>query len=112
MGNAVVSLQLEGLGSTLASRPQLHVESLGTNSQKKRILFVTSEFADLVKVGGLGDVSAALPRALASRHDIRVLIPGYRSVLHSGHPIRVIGRLPGHAALPPCRVGRMDLPDG
>lgn len=61
MGNAVVSLQLEGLGSTLASRPQLHVESLGTNSQKKRILFVTSEFADLVKVGGLGTFPLPCP---------------------------------------------------
>ncbi|MGA6108691.1 MULTISPECIES: glycogen synthase GlgA [Pseudomonas] len=109
MGNAVASAQLGGL-SSMTNRPQLHVESLHTN--KKRILFVTSEFADLVKVGGLGDVSAALPRALASQHDVRVLIPGYRQVLESGHPIRVIGRVPGHAALPACRIGRMDLPDG
>ncbi len=109
MGNAAASAQLGGLSSVI-NRPQLHVESLHTN--KKRILFVTSEFADLVKVGGLGDVSAALPRALASRHDVRVLIPGYRQVLESGNPIRVIGRVPGHAALPACRIGRMDLKDG
>ena len=33
------------------------------NPNRKKVLFVTSEFADLVKTGGLGDVSAALPRA-------------------------------------------------
>ena len=31
------------------------------NPNKKKVLFVTSEIADLVKTGGLGDVSAALP---------------------------------------------------
>jgi len=82
------------------------------DSARKRILFVTSEFAGLVKVGGLGDVSAALPRALAKHHDIRVLIPGFRQILDSGIPIRHVGRIAGHAALPPCRVGRMDLDDG
>ena len=36
------------------------------NPNKKKVLFVTSEIADLVKTGGLGDVSAALPRAPTS----------------------------------------------
>jgi starch synthase len=41
------------------------------------ILFVTSEFADFVKVGGLADVSADLPRALRRKGlDVRVLLPG------------------------------------
>lgn len=44
----------------------------------QRILFVTTEITDFVKVGGLGDVSSALPRALAAHHDLRVLIPAYR----------------------------------
>ena len=35
------------------------------NPNRKKVLFVTSEIADLVKTGGLGDVSAALPRAMA-----------------------------------------------
>ncbi len=48
------------------------------NPNKKKVLFVTSEIADLVKTGGLGDVSAALPRAMAHLHDVRVLIPGIR----------------------------------
>ena len=82
------------------------------NPNKKKVLFVTSEIADLVKTGGLGDVSAALPRAMAHLHDVRVLIPGYPQVLHSENPIHIIGELGGHAALPPCKIGRMDMQDG
>ena len=82
------------------------------NPNKKKVLFVTSELADLVKTGGLGDVSAALPRAMRHLHDVRVLIPGYRQVLNSDNPIHIIGELSGHAALPPCKIGRMDLKDG
>lgn len=112
MGNAAVTAQLtETTAQSVGTeRPRLSIESLQTST--KRILFVTPEFADLVKVGGLGDVSASLPRALHAFHDIRVLIPGYPQVLNSGHEVRVIATLPGHAAVPPCRIGRMDLPDG
>ncbi|KQB54281.1 glycogen synthase [Pseudomonas endophytica] len=85
---------------------------VNTNPNKKKVLFVTSELADLVKTGGLGDVSAALPRAMRHLHDVRVLIPGYRQVLNSDNPIHIIGELSGHAALPPCKIGRMDLADG
>ena len=48
-----------------------------------KILFVTSELAGLVKVGGLADVSAALPRALeqVTGDEVRVLLPGYPGVL-------------------------------
>ena len=92
------------------AKPPLHVR--GQHPQRQRVLFVTTEFADLIKCGGLGDVSAALPRALSPQHDIRILLPGYREVLESGHPIRVVGQMPGLAALPACRIGRMDLADG
>ena len=111
MRNAAVTAHFDGV-STLAIRqqPPLHLQC--QQSPKKKILFVTSEFADLVKVGGLGDVSAALPRALMPRYDIRVLIPGYRMIVDSGQPIRIVGELGGHAALPACRIGRMDLEDG
>jgi starch synthase len=46
-----------------------------------RVLFVTPEIADFVKVGGLGEVSAALPRSLLANCDVRVLVPGYRPIL-------------------------------
>ena len=81
-------------------------------SQKRKVLFVTSEIADLVKTGGLGDVSSALPKAMRQLHDVRVLIPGYPQVLDSDSPIHIVGELPGHAALPACKIGRMDLTDG
>ncbi len=43
-----------------------------------RILFVGSELFPYVKTGGLGDVMAALPRALrAQGADVRVLLPAY-----------------------------------
>ncbi|HRK34595.1 MAG TPA: glycogen synthase GlgA [Candidatus Hydrogenedentes bacterium] len=46
-----------------------------------KILFVTSEAAPLVKTGGLGDVSSALPSALrALGHDCRVVMPGYGTI--------------------------------
>ena len=45
------------------------------------VLFVTPECAPLIKTGGLGDVSAALPAALQRFGiDARVLLPGYPSV--------------------------------
>ncbi|MGV8917672.1 MAG: glycogen synthase GlgA [Pseudomonas sp.] len=81
-------------------------------ANRRKILFVTSEMADLVKTGGLGDVSAALPRAMRHLHDVRVLIPGYPQVINSGNPIHIISELGGHAALPPCKIGRMDTKDG
>lgn len=114
MSHAAVQTHLpqeQGLAIPFSTiRPHLQVRTVQEN--KKKILFVTSELTDLVKTGGLGDVSAALPRALREFHDVRVLLPGYRQVLESGQTIRVVGTLPGHAALPPCRIGRIDLDDG
>jgi starch synthase len=51
------------------------------NSPPASVLFATPECAPLVKTGGLGDVSAALPAALHELgHDVRVLLPRYPSV--------------------------------
>lgn len=77
-----------------------------------RILFVTSEIADFVKVGGLGDVSAALPRALRQHHDVRVLIPGYRQVLAQAEDLRIVCDLPGVAEMPACKLGLFHAADG
>ena len=47
-----------------------------------RVLFVTSEAYPLIKTGGLADVSYSLPNALRKLDvDVRLLLPGYPSVL-------------------------------
>src|SRR4051812_5529555 len=78
----------------------------------QRILYVTSEIADFVKAGGLGEVSAALPRSLRQQYDVRILIPGYRQVLERYDDLPVVGRLPAAFGLPACEIGRLDTPDG
>ncbi|WP_422674213.1 glycogen synthase GlgA [Billgrantia bachuensis] len=99
----------------IARRGDAHRKPPGTgtsNHPSQRILFVTPEIADFVKVGGLGDVSSALPRALAAHHDIRILLPAYREVRNSPVNIRRVGHLPGHADLPACEIGAMTCGDG
>src|SRR4029453_1208851 len=51
-----------------------------------RIAFLTSEVAPFAKVGGLADVSAALPRELrAAGHDVLVVMPNYARLAENGH---------------------------
>lgn len=68
-----------------------------------KILFVTPEALPFVKTGGLGDVACALPCALAALGvDIRLLIPGYPSVLdrlRGAEAIAGLPELPGDANL-------------
>ncbi len=62
-----------------------------------RVLFVSSEVAPFAKTGGLGDVSSALPKALAELgHDVRVVLPYYRRVHEGGHEVE--------PAIPPLEV--------
>jgi glycogen synthase len=77
-----------------------------------KLLFVTSEIADFLKVGGLGEVSASLPRALRRVSDARVLLPGYRAVLAANPDMRIIAKLPGVAEIPPCEIGEITTADG
>lgn len=79
---------------------------------RERVLFVTSEMRDFIKAGGLGDVSAALPRVLMHEHDVRVLIPGYRAVLQSGKQIRKVGATRKRDGLPACEIGELETDDG
>ncbi|KQT17276.1 glycogen synthase [Bradyrhizobium sp. Leaf396] len=73
---------------------------------RPKILFVTSEFADYVKVGGLGEVSAALPRTLRNKCDMRVLLPGYRDVVSQLQAVEIVGRLPSCGDIPGCDLAR------
>ena len=51
-----------------------------------RILMVSAEYAPLAKVGGLGDMTASLCSALASRgHDVRVVLPLYADIDRKVH---------------------------
>lgn len=78
----------------------------------KRILFVSSEFGDYAKVGGLGDVSATLPRALKRLHDVRILVPGYSDLLRAVPHLRIVGRIDAFAGLPQCDLGQFETADG
>ena len=70
-----------------------------------RVLFITSELHPLIKTGGLGDVSAALPRALRELNvDVRVLIPGYPSVLAGLRDEQTVAQF---AAQPPFPAARL-----
>jgi starch synthase len=95
-------------------RPALPAEAPKTagNDPTEKVLFVTSEMRDFIKAGGLGDVSAALPRVLSHAHDIRVLIPGYRAVLEAGKGMKIVGRTRKRDTLPACDIGELTTHDG
>jgi starch synthase len=64
-----------------------------------RILFATSEAAPLIKTGGLADVSAALPRALAGLGcELRIVLPAYAGTVDRLTGVQVVlrGELAGH----------------
>jgi starch synthase len=82
------------------------------SSGRRKVLFVTSEMSDYVQAGGLGEVSAALPRALRGACDPRVLIPGYSQVLARHPGIEKVASLPAAGEIPPCAIGRVTRPDG
>lgn len=64
-----------------------------------RVLFVATEVAPWVKVGGLGDVVGSLPSALRSEGvDARVCVPAHAGILRvAPNPRRVASYAIGHA---------------
>ena len=67
---------------------------------------------DFVRVGGLAAVSAALPRALRSLSDVRILLPGYKDVVDQLAHLEIVGHCPALAEMPACDLGRASTPDG
>ena len=81
--------------------------------EKLKVLFATSEVAPLIKTGGLADVSAALPVALAALGvDIRVLVPGYPQVMDALKIRSRAATLPGLPGIPPATLIASKLPSG
>ncbi len=77
-----------------------------------RVLFVTTEMDDFVRVGGLAAVSAALPRALRSWSDVRIILPGYRDVVEQFLHIEIVGQCAPLADMPACSLGLTAAKDG
>jgi starch synthase len=76
-----------------------------------RVLYVTAELYPWVKSGGLGDVAAALPPALAALGvDARLLLPGFRGFIDAFLGIIDVVRLQTPFASERVRVGLARLP--
>src|SRR5258705_8979609 len=67
---------------------------------------------DFVRVGGLAAVSAALPRALRSWSDVRIILPGYRDVVEQFLHIEIVGQCAPLAEMPACSLGLTATKDG
>ncbi len=62
---------------------------LSKDGKSLKILFVASEAAPFVKVGGLGEVMHSLPRALRNLgHDARVFVPKYATIDMEKFPMK------------------------
>src|SRR5246127_4724654 len=77
-----------------------------------KVLFVTTEMDDFVRVGGLAAVSAALPRALRTWSDVRIILPGYRDVDEQLTHIQIVGQSAPFAEMPAAMLGRASTRDG
>lgn len=63
-------------------------------SKSLRILIVSPEVEPYAKTGGLADVSSSLAKKLKTMdHDVRVLLPKYKSIRERKHSVREVKRL-------------------
>jgi starch synthase len=76
------------------------------------VLFVTTEMDDFVRVGGLAAVSAALPRALRTLSDVRIMLPGYQNLIEQLSHVQIVGECPALGEMPACKLGRASTADG
>jgi starch synthase len=78
-----------------------------------RVLHAAAELFPYVKVGGLGDVMASLPRSLRSEGaDARLLLPGYPELLASLNPVREVGVVPDLLGMGPAHLRITKTPCG
>ncbi|HTV43899.1 MAG TPA: glycogen/starch synthase, partial [Stellaceae bacterium] len=76
-----------------------------------RVLQVCAELYPWVKLGGLGDVAAALPPALGALGvDLRLVLPGFRGFLDAFEDITDVARLTSPFAPERVRIVRARLP--
>jgi starch synthase len=78
-----------------------------------RVLFLTSEAHPLVKTGGLGEISGALPVALRELGaDVRLLIPGYPEVLARLENAKPVHRFARRHGFPESTLLSAHVPGG
>jgi starch synthase len=83
----------------------------GPSMPRLRLLFVRAEAYPLAKTGGLADVCAALPAALARAGvDVRLMLPGYRSALDGAVGKQDLGSFAGGGRLLHARMPDSGLP--
>jgi starch synthase len=77
-----------------------------------KILFVSSEAHPLIKTGGLGDVSGALPAALKRlRHTVRLVLPAYQQLLAGAGKLKPVATVSVTGSLEPVRILEGTMPD-
>lgn len=72
------------------------------------ILMAASEVAPFAKTGGLADVAGALPQELHRMgHDVRIIMPLYRSVRKQNLTLLPLAKLPAVKMGDAVRTGRL-----